>query len=374
MRPVLIYFRETLLDANNKFTLDFSDHDFVQEIEFLSKNKYYITGLKEYIHEDEKIKKLSAKSRLLLEKGAAYLCDIDYLVLISDCYIKDSNHICKFKLYPKITGNCSYKYEFWNTIEKKIRDGQIYSPYSQLLEKGFNFEREVIKGLNLIVPLNEEQTLIESFFLHRSPRGGTEYLNFFGGKAYYRDINLYFAYDTQYKQWFSSRPELFTEAIFEKVRNKNFILKAFARQYYHVEKKGNGYAVGHLDQKRALGNRGYLMPVILDVKDIWVAPNEIFYTAANAAQMKGKTFLTQNRMKYMGTYTLNANDRKQFHNMLPNFQLKKSHKRMKVKVSTQDYQNELGFYPYNYYGSFGQVGYPAMGFEAVSSVTKKYKE
>ena len=67
MRPILIYFRETHLDENNKFTLDFSDHEFVQEIEFLSKNKYYITSLncklklKEYIHEDEKIKKISAK-------------------------------------------------------------------------------------------------------------------------------------------------------------------------------------------------------------------------------------------------------------------------------------------------------------------------
>ena len=75
----------------------------------------------------------------------------------------------------------------------------------------------------------------------------------FLGKAYYRDINLYFVYDTQYKQWFSSGPEFFNEAICEKVRNKNFNLKAFARQYYHVEKKGNGYAIGHLDQIRALG-------------------------------------------------------------------------------------------------------------------------
>ena len=70
--------------------MDFSDHDFVQEIEFLSKNKYYITSLncklklKEYICEEEKIKKLSAKSRLLLGKGAAYLCDIDYLMLTSE--------------------------------------------------------------------------------------------------------------------------------------------------------------------------------------------------------------------------------------------------------------------------------------------------
>ena len=44
MRPILIYFRETHLNENHKFTLDFSDHEFVQETEFLSKNKYYITS------------------------------------------------------------------------------------------------------------------------------------------------------------------------------------------------------------------------------------------------------------------------------------------------------------------------------------------
>ena len=185
----------------------------------------------------KKVKKWSAKSRLLLEKCAACLCDIDYLMLNSEWYIKNSNHIYRFKLNPKVIGNNSYKYKFWNTIEKTITDGQIYSPYSQFLGKGFNFERKAIKGLNLIVWLNEEQTLTESFFPHRSSEDGTEYLNFFLGKAYYRDINLYFVYDTQYKQWFSSGPEFFNEAICEKVRNKNFNLKAFARQYYHVEKK-----------------------------------------------------------------------------------------------------------------------------------------
>ena len=90
--------------------------------------------------------------------------------------------------------------------------------------------------------------------------------------------------------------------------------------------------------------------------------------------MRGKTFLTQNGMKYMGTYTLNANDKKEFRSMLPNFQLKKFHTWMKVKVSAQDYQNELIFYPYNYYGSFGQVRYPVIGFQAVSQATQKYKE
>ena len=118
MRPVLIYFRETHLGETNKFTLDFSDQEFVQTTEFLSENKYYITSLNcklktaEYIHEDDKIKKLSEKSRLLLEKGAAYLCDIDYLTLKTEWYIKDANNIYNFKLDPKIIDNYSYKYKF----------------------------------------------------------------------------------------------------------------------------------------------------------------------------------------------------------------------------------------------------------------------
>ena len=109
----------------------------------------------------------------------------------------------------------------WDTIEKAIAGRQIYLPFSQFLGKAFNFERKLIPGLNFIVRLNEEQTLTESFFLHRSQKGGTQYLNLFLGRAYYRDINLYFVYDTQYKQWFSFGPEFFNEAICEKVRNKN---------------------------------------------------------------------------------------------------------------------------------------------------------
>ena len=217
-------------------------------------------------------------------------------MLTSEWYIKDSNHIHRFKLDPKIIGNYAYKYKFWDTIKKTIRDGQIYLPYSQFLGKGFNFEK-AIKSLNLTVRLNEEQTLIESFFLHRSPKRKTEDLNFFLGKAYYRDINLYFVYNRQYKQWLSSGPEFFNETICEKVRNKNFNLKAFVRKSYYVEKKRNGYAIGHIDQKKALGNRRYLMLIIFDRNNIWIAPNEIFYTTANAAQMRGRTFLKQNRLE-----------------------------------------------------------------------------
>ena len=212
MRPVLIYFRETPLEETNKFTLDFSDQGHVQPIDFLSKETYYTKTLncklkiKEYMHENFKVKKLSEKSRLLLEKGPSYLCDIDNAVLKSAWYIKSTDNIHKFILNSEIVDQNSYKYKFWDTKEKKIRDCKIYSPYSQLLGKGFNFEIKEIKGMNLIVRLIEEQTLLESFLLHRSPKSRTEYLNFFLGKTYYRDINLLYVYNKQNKQWLHLEP------------------------------------------------------------------------------------------------------------------------------------------------------------------------
>ena len=47
---------------------------------------------------------------------------------------------------------------------------------------------------------------------------------------------------------------------------------------------------------------------------------------------------------------------------------------MKVDDDVVSYQNELVFFPFTYYGSYGKVGYPVVGFEAVSPVTKNSKE
>ena len=142
-----------MLGKNNKFTLDFSDEEFVQEVDFLSKNEYYIASLncklkvKEYIHDkDEKIKKLSEKNRLLLEKASAYQIDLDYLLLQSLWYVRRTDDSYQFKLNPKIIDQHSYKYKFWDTTGKKIRDCQIYSPFSQRIGKGFNFFNSLIKG------------------------------------------------------------------------------------------------------------------------------------------------------------------------------------------------------------------------------------
>ena len=114
------------LEETNKFTLDSSDQGHVQPIDFLSKETYYIATsncklkTKEYIHEDGKVKTLSEKSRLLLEKGPSYLCDTDNVVLKSDWYIKPTNNIYKFILNSEIVDQDSYKYKYWDTKEKKL--------------------------------------------------------------------------------------------------------------------------------------------------------------------------------------------------------------------------------------------------------------
>ena len=84
MNPAFIYYKESILNDHNKFVLDFSGEEFVHEVNFLN-NLNYITSLNcnlilKNIVNDHKgnkdrkklIEELSQKSRLLLEKGAAY--------------------------------------------------------------------------------------------------------------------------------------------------------------------------------------------------------------------------------------------------------------------------------------------------------------
>ena len=84
MRSIFIYFREVKLNNKNKFTINFSNTEIVYEIDFLTKNDYYITSLncdlivKEQIdNKDKLIKELLEKSRSLLKKGSAYQNDIN---------------------------------------------------------------------------------------------------------------------------------------------------------------------------------------------------------------------------------------------------------------------------------------------------------
>ena len=228
-------------------------------------------------------------------------------------------------LWPKIIDQCSYKYKFWDTVEKKKWEIVKFICHF-LIFFSFSFERPNLREVNLVVRLNEKQTRIKNFFLRNEPNKSTEYLISFLGRYYYRDINLYFVYDKQYKQWFTSEPEFYNEAISEKVNNRSFNFKKFAKKNFYIDKEGSGYAIGHVDRRQGLGNRSYLMPIVWDNDDIQIAENEIFYTTANASQLRwSRTFLKNPQLKNMGSYWLTDSDKKELKSIIPNFQLAKFH-------------------------------------------------
>ena len=74
MEPIFFYFKETLLQANNKFALDFSSMELIYQINFSTEYDYYITTMNcnliianDYGDLLNDIKELSTKSQLLLE-------------------------------------------------------------------------------------------------------------------------------------------------------------------------------------------------------------------------------------------------------------------------------------------------------------------
>ena len=97
------------------------------------------------------------------------------------------------------------------------------------------------------------------------------------------------------------------------------------------------------------------MPLIWENDNMWIAKNEIFYTTANAAQIRKKTFLKN--IKYMGSYCLNDDDKKELQSLLVSFSLEQFHSWMKVDDYVISCQNEVIFYSFTYYGSFRSSSY-----------------
>ena len=103
------------------------------KVNFLNKLNYYITSLncnlilKNVVnnHKDNKdrkklIEELSQKSRLLLKKGAAYQNDIGWMTSAIAEYFNflGFGATYNFILYPKTIDENSYKYKFYNAVEK----------------------------------------------------------------------------------------------------------------------------------------------------------------------------------------------------------------------------------------------------------------
>ena len=128
---------------------DFSDQEFIQKVYFDKNIDYYIASLdcnlilKDEIKKDEKkLKNFLKKSRLLLEKEADYQNDIGWMTSVIANYYNFSGFgvTYNFILYPKIIDEYSYKYKFYDTVEKKLEIVKFIRCFLIIKEMDLNFK------------------------------------------------------------------------------------------------------------------------------------------------------------------------------------------------------------------------------------------
>ena len=145
MEPIFFYFKETPLEANNKFTLDFSGTELVYQINFSNENDYYITTMNynlvimnDYGDLLDDIKELSTKSLLLLEKRPAYQFDLSLIKLaLSFSGMESKADEMYFLSYPENMDLHCWKYKSYDIKDNQMKDCKIFSPYTQSKNKGF---------------------------------------------------------------------------------------------------------------------------------------------------------------------------------------------------------------------------------------------
>ena len=95
----------------------------------------------------DEIKKLSEKSRLLLEKSPAYQNNINKITLVVGFTGTIIEKIpFDFQLTTEQINQYSWSYKFYDIEEKKVRDCKIYLPHDHLQNDGFILKSNTFSG------------------------------------------------------------------------------------------------------------------------------------------------------------------------------------------------------------------------------------
>ena len=172
-----MYFKEIVLDKNNKFMLDFSQTNQICKVHFSPKKHYFITSMNCNldIQEDiknsafDEIKELSEKSKLLLEKGPAYQNDIKRVYMRLGVPGRTHEKIYFYFVLSAANINIySWHYKFYGVEEKKIRDCRIYSPDEHFLKQGFILKIDIFTSGSLYsVGVNEYMGQVTTSFMYK---------------------------------------------------------------------------------------------------------------------------------------------------------------------------------------------------------------
>ena len=238
-----MYFKEIVLDKNNKFTLDIFQTNQIYEVHFSPKKDYFITSMNCNldIQEDiknsvfDEIKELLEKSRLLLEKGPVYQNDIKRVYMWLGVPGRAHEKIYFYFVLSAANINIySWHYKFYDVEEKKIRDCRIYSPYEHFLKRGFIFKNDTFTSASLYsVGVNEYMDQVTTNFMYK------RYLFDFDNS--YRERSLFFVFDKEKDEYIDSDPDYHFIANDKYMRFGDQVpeIKKFLLDYYTLLKPQN---------------------------------------------------------------------------------------------------------------------------------------
>ena len=245
MNPVFICQNEAILDHNNKFTINFIDNDIVNFIKFYSKNQYYISSLNCNITKANKknilvsgnrslVSSLSTQSRELIDKGPLLKNDIDYITatLTNNFDLKDiAPQKYNIVLDANVISENSYRYQFYDENDKRLKFARIYSPFLHL-KNGMRFqgENDSVKNNFVIFKLVDNYKKIECVFI-QSPDEKAKITD-----RLYRDVNAKFVRHTHRNgthRWWGLNPSLVLAAQRYKNETKTeFHIISFMKKLY----------------------------------------------------------------------------------------------------------------------------------------------
>ena len=198
-----LYVKETKLNDENKFILDFAaDEEETKRVVFRPNKDYYITTLDANIKLDEDKKalankprqsdarddilKLSKLSNELATKGAAYQNDIQIVLFkISKPSVAPQTENLQLILNDKIIDAMSFKYRYYDVEKYKSKEAKIYNPYKHFREAGLSFKNNYDKIYKAKLSFKNDK-ILQSLDFERS---------LFNFDTFYVTENKFFIFD-----------------------------------------------------------------------------------------------------------------------------------------------------------------------------------
>ena len=329
MELASIYVESTDFKDDRTFTLDFSSEDNFQNVYFNKYSDYYIATMDcqldlsdiwtktdhfSNLTLDKLVDKLSDLSRELLTKRADYQNDIKIISLKST--LKDNlKYDFDLELSDTIIDFMSFKYSFYDTVEKKQKMCKIYNPFKHLTA-GLKFIEKTPKNANypmtFTVKLSDDRkSIIKTLDFDRKS---------FDFDSYYSTKNTIFLYRLISEQYINSGSSY--QVIYNATAQFNDNVPSIQKlieDFYYLYTSTKHVITTEEDWNKMSNSQKNLVAIIVGKNNRWIAPQTIYVAPSDFRGSAAKSILQHD--KFVKKVTLSIGQIKTIKENIPNFPL-----------------------------------------------------